>query len=103
MDVTVARGNSLLLEITVANPDGTVRDITGALLTFKVYDSPSRETHVMDGTAAVDSGVDGTVSAYLTSADTAAFDEYHVFYYCITLTESDSTVTDVLDGKLFIK
>lgn len=101
MDVTVARNNSLLLNVTVTNADGSVRNITGGNLTFEVYDAPDRTTHKITGTATVVSGVAGTATAYLDDTDTD-FNEYHVFYYIITLTELDNTVTDVQDGKLII-
>lgn len=106
-DWNIKQGESLIIDSTITNLDGSPHDITGGELTFKVYLSPSKPDFTEDnpvvitGTSQIVSAEDGAVTSYLFSTDTAGMD-FSVLYYEVVLTEADDTVTVLESGKLTI-
>jgi hypothetical protein len=108
-DLSMNAGTSLLLDILVTNEDGTVRDITDAMLSFEVYLSPRKQlpdpeddsSVVLSGSAEVVDGDAGTAAAYLVAEDTEDW-PFRVLYYEVLLIEDDSTTSLVDSGKLTV-
>jgi hypothetical protein len=89
MDVTIAPGADLFLDTVVTNPDGTVRDVSGATGSFPIYDQPYG-LQVLAGDMSITDGAAGQVSFTLDSADTADYaGEFHVWFGELWLSETN--------------
>jgi hypothetical protein len=104
IDMTMRAGETLTVDSQVTNADGSPRDISGAAVSFSVWDGPALGSLEVVGTGVVTNGPAGDITAYLIDSAT---DEYagqrHVFYYKISLTEVNGTETVIEDGKLIIQ
>lgn len=100
-DLMMDSGTSVLLDVNVTNPDGTVRDITGGALAFRVYDSPNG-TLLFNGSTDITTPETGEGSAFLVPEDTSEVNGFHVWHFKITLTEADGGEWVVNSGKIFV-
>jgi hypothetical protein len=102
-DIQVAPGEDLTLQIPVTNPDGTPRDVTGAIGEFPVHDAPRSATVLFAGTMTVIDGPGGLLAYLLPGTATSSFaSEFHVLYYELWLVDAGGARTRLDDGKMIL-
>jgi hypothetical protein len=93
-------GTTVTRDIVVwSNAAGTIPlNLTGGSVTFVVYDAP--QGAVVTGLTKAVTITDASNGKVTMTIDTP--NSVHVYYYVVTLTELDHTVTEIDNGKLVI-
>lgn len=100
---TLDPGDSLLHEVVVKNTDESIKDITGASVSYKIGNKGKNGAVVYQ--KSIGSGVTltnptlGVLQCALTADETAAFLPHHVYAYEIKLTIGSERKT-VLEGTI---
>ena len=90
--ITVYEGNSLVVECTITNSDGTAAVLTGYTATLTVKANKSDTTTLFTSTGIIAANVvNFTITAANNTRDTG------VFYYEVTISDSTSYYTVVQD------
>jgi hypothetical protein len=105
---TYVAGDSAVLEITVENQDGTVRDISNYTAEFALAEYAGADPHVTkstgDGIDIVD-GPNGRLDVMLEAGDTSDLGDYdgEDYYYEVELTDGSGSVVTVVTGTWTIQ
>jgi hypothetical protein len=105
MDLSMTRGDTLLVDIDVTNRDGSVRDLTDASL--KMTAKTSRFDSDDDAVFQVDAGpldaMGGTAVITVAPSHTSGLTNFAVLVYDVQLTEASGQVTTLQAGKLTVE
>jgi hypothetical protein len=105
---TYVAGDSAVLEVTIENQDGTVRDITGYTAEFALAEYAGADSLVTkstsDGITIVD-GPNGRLNVKLDAGDTSELGDYdgEDYYYEVELTDVSGSVVTVVTGQWTIQ
>lgn len=105
---TYVAGDSAVLEITVENNDGTVRDISNYSAEFALANYAGGDTHVEKSTGSgiqIVDGPNGRLDVNIGAGDTSGLGDHNGedYYYEVELTDGNGAVVTVVTGTWTIQ